>query len=142
MSDSPSPLAISRGHTETKKILLLEDDDLVGRFVKMALESKSFEVVKVENGVEGVREIKDHDFDAIICDMMMPKLPGDMFYLAVQRMKPHLCERFIFMTGFKDDAKILDFIKRVNGAILIKPFKVDDLLEMIAFIQVRPHLPS
>jgi len=76
----------------------------------------------------------------ILCDMMMPTLPGDMFYLAVERMRPHLCDRFIFMTGYKGDGKVADFIKKVNGTILNKPFLVDDLLEMIAFVQVRAGL--
>ena len=122
------------------KILLLDDDDLVSNFIKFSLEANSFDVVRVANGVEGVREIQERDFDAIICDMMMPKLPGNMFYLAVERMKPYLCNRFVFITGYKDDRKIDDFIKRVNGAILIKPFKVDELLEMVSFIQIRDHL--
>lgn len=129
-------------HTETKKILLLEDDELVCKFIRTALEARSFDVTTVTNGADGVREVQSSDFDAIICDMMMPKLPGDMFYLAVERMKPHLCPRFIFITGYKDDAKITDFIKRVNGALLIKPFKMDELVEMISFIIIRPHLPA
>src|SRR5580692_1908237 len=111
----PSP------HVETKKILILEDEETVSKFIRFALEP-IHTVVIVGNGVDGVREIQAADFDVIICDMMMPKLPGDMFYFAVQRTKPHLCSRFIFMTGFKDDEKIADFIKKVNGLMLTKPF--------------------
>jgi CheY-like chemotaxis protein len=129
----PSP------HVETKKILILEDEETVSKFIRFALEP-IHTVVIVGNGVDGVREIQAADFDVIICDMMMPKLPGDMFYFAVERMKPHLCNRFIFMTGFKDDQKINEFVKKVNGLMLTKPFKAADLLELIAFVQVRAHL--
>jgi len=69
--------------------------------------------------------------------MMMPTLPGDMFFRAVERMRPHLCSRFVFMTGHRGNQKVNEFISLVNGTILTKPFKVDDLLEMIAFIQVK-----
>jgi hypothetical protein len=69
--------------------------------------------------------------------MMMPTLPGDMFFRAVERMRPHLCERFVFMTGHRGNQKVNDFVSNVNGTMLTKPFQVDDLLEMIAFIQVR-----
>jgi len=127
-------------HVEIKKVLLLEDDELVSKFIRIALESKGMNVVSVANGVEGIHAIKNVDFEAIICDMMMPKLPGDMFYLAVERIKPHLCPRFIFISGYKDDPKITEFLKKVNGALLVKPFKMDDLLEMMAFIQIRPHM--
>ena len=126
-------------HVETKKILILEDEETVSKFIRFALEPANT-VVIVSNGADGVREIQAGDFDVIICDMMMPKLPGDMFYYAVERTKPYLCDRFIFMTGFKDDRKINEFINKVNGLMLTKPFKAADLLELIAFVQVRAHL--
>ena len=125
---------------QTKKILLLEDDEDFRNIIKEFLESHFYNVVTVRNGVEGVREIMASDFEVILCDMMMPTLPGDMFYLAVERMRPHLCDRFIFMTGYKGDGKVADFVKKVNGTMLNKPFLVDDLLEMIAFVQVRSDL--
>ena len=125
---------------QTKRILLLEDDEDFRNIIKEFLESRFYEVKTVRNGVEGVREIMASDFEVILCDMMMPTLPGDMFYLAVERMRPHLCSRFIFMTGYKGDGKIADFLKKINGTILTKPFLVDDLLEMIAFIQVRSDM--
>ena len=126
-------------HVETRKILILEDEETVSKFIKFALEPAN-RVVIVADGVEGVKEVQAGDFDVIICDMMMPKLPGDMFYQAVERMKPHLCNRFIFMTGYKGDGKVADFVKKVSGTMLNKPFHVDDLLEMIAFVQVRADL--
>ncbi|HWB60992.1 MAG TPA: response regulator [Chthoniobacteraceae bacterium] len=129
----------SSSHVETKKILILEDEETVSRFIRFALEP-AHKVVIVSNGADGVREVQAGDFDVIICDMMMPKLPGDMFYFAVERTKPHLCSRFIFMTGLKDDEKINAFIKKIGGLMLAKPFKAPDLLEMIAFVQVRSHL--
>ena len=125
---------------QTKRILLLEDDDQFNQIIKEFLESNFYDVVSVRNGVEGVREVMKSDFEAIVCDMMMPALPGDMFYLAVERLRPHLCSRFVFITGLRGNPKITDFIKKVNGTMLSKPFHVDDLLEVIAFIQVKNAL--
>ena len=39
--------------------------------------------------------------------------------------------------GFQIEMEMNDFIRNVNGTILSKPFHVADLLEMIAFVQVR-----
>jgi DNA-binding response OmpR family regulator len=121
----------------TKHILLLEDDEMLKGIIKEFLESNFYDVVAVTNGVEGVRAVLKAEFDVIICDMMMPKLPGDMFYTAVERMRPHLCKRFIFITGHRGNPKVTDFIKRVGGTMLAKPFHMDDLLEAIAFVQVK-----
>ncbi len=122
---------------EKRKVLLLEDDPQFKEIMKDFLSTNGFEVTAVQNGVEGVHEVLASDFEVILCDMMMPTLPGDMFYRAVERMRPHLCDRFIFMTGHRGNPKVHDFIRCVNGTMLTKPFHVDDLLEMIAFVQVR-----
>ncbi len=106
------------------------------------LESNFYDVVAVNNGAEGVRAVLKDEFDIIICDMMMPKLPGDMFYVAVERMRPHLCRRFIFITGHRGNPKINDFIKKVRGTMLAKPFHMDDLLEAVAFVQVNGAMRS
>ena len=124
----------------TQRVLLLEDDPQFSEIVKEFLQSNAYEVVAVSNGVEGVREIMAGDFDVIVCDMMMPTLPGDMFYLAVERMRPHLCDRFIFITGLQGSAKVTEFLKKVNGTMLAKPFQVDDLLDMVGFVQVKSGL--
>ena len=87
----------------------------------------------VKSGVEGLKAVMAADFDVIVCDMLMPHLPGDMFYLAVEKTKPYLCKKFIFITGHKGLPKIDNFIKSINGTILPKPFHMDTLREMIAY---------
>lgn len=137
---SPRQISLPEKYSgmQTKRVLLLEDDEQFQEIMKEFLESNFFDVVAVRNGVEGVQEILKTDFDVIVCDMMMPTLPGDMFYLAVERMRPHLCKRFVFITGYRGNPKITEFIKKVNGTILIKPFHVDDLLETVAFVMMQP----
>ena len=121
---------------QTKRVLLLEDDTMFKGIITEYLADNFYDVLAVENGAEGVRAVIKEDFDVIICDMMMPKLPGDMFYVAVERMRPHLCRRFIFITGHRGNQKINDFIMKVRGTMLTKPFHMDDLLEAVAFVQV------
>jgi CheY-like chemotaxis protein len=134
-----SPHPDSQSH---RRILLLEDDAAFRDIIQAFLVENGFDVVPVKNGVEGVHEVLAGDFDAILCDMLMPALPGDMFYRAVERMRPHLCERFIFMTGYRGNTKINEFISTVNGMVLIKPFHMDDLQEMIAFVELRDMLTA
>ena len=125
---------------KAKRVLLLEDDSGFQEILQEFLKSHHFDVVAVQNGVDGVREIMASDFEVIICDMMMPSLPGDMFYLAVERMRPHLCKRFVFITGLRGNDKITEFINRVGGTMLAKPFHVDDLLELISFVEIKSQI--
>jgi CheY-like chemotaxis protein len=114
-----------------KSVLMLEDDLALAEMVRVFLESNFCRVTHVTNGAEGLRKILDKDFDILLCDMVMPALPGDMFYLAVERAKKHLCSRFVFMTGHQADPKYDEFIRKVKGPMLWKPFLLSDLLSML-----------
>ena len=122
---------------DIKSILLLDDDLELADTVKLLLEAHNFVVTTAKNGVEGLREVMAMDFDVIICDMMMPTMPGDMFYLAVQKVKPNHCKRFLFVTGHGRDAKISDFLQKTDGLVLFKPVPTDELLQMISLVLQR-----
>ncbi len=123
---------------EIKSILLLDDDDDLADTLKKLLETHNFLVTTVGNGVEGVREIMRFDFDLIMCDMMMPHMPGDMFYFAVERTKPHLCPRFIFITGFPDKPEVVHFLSGLQDAVVLhKPVSNDELVRTISFVLKR-----
>ena len=122
---------------EITNILLLDDDVELADTLKLLLESRNFIVTTAHNGVGGLREIMAMDFDVIICDMMMPTMPGDMFYLAVQKVKPHLCARFLFVTGNGDDPRTNDFLHHADGLVVFKPVPGDELLQMISLVLQR-----
>jgi len=82
---------------------------MLRKMIEEFLAVNYYEVVAVNNGVDGLRAVLNEDFDFIICDMVMPKLPGHLFYLSVKRMKPHLCSRLIFMEpAYADESTIND----------------------------------
>jgi len=130
-SANASPETEQPQELEIRSVLLLEDDVELALSLKALLEMRDFMVTTVSNGAEGLREVLAFDFDAIICDMMMPKMPGDMFYVAVSRAKPHLCRRFIFITGHGGDPRVAEFIEKVHGTVLNKPIATDDLVRTI-----------
>src|ERR1051325_8324488 len=111
----------------TRSVLLLEDRADFRQILHDYLVSCSYRVTSVRSGVEGLREIIKKPFDLIVCDMMMPKVGGEMFYWAVTRVRPAACERFIFFTGHQNNPAIEFFFRRVNANVLIKPFKLAEL---------------
>src|SRR5271154_5806679 len=121
----PDDLLDSKRNT----VLVLEDDTDFANTLRDSLESLGYRLTIVPTGAEGIKQILATDFDAIVCDMVMPNFPGDMFYLAVQRTRPHLCKRFIFVSGHKDNEKIIQFIKQTKRIALWKPFEMQGLLD-------------
>jgi CheY-like chemotaxis protein len=110
-----------------QRVLLLEDRDDFREVLRDHLVSRFFQVTSVPSGVEGLREIRKRPFDVIICDMMMPRVGGEMFYWAVTRLRPAAAQRFIFFTGHKNNPKLEFFFQRVNATVLFKPFKLKAL---------------
>lgn len=121
------------------RVLLIEDDLSFNEIIRDFLTESGYTVIAVLNGGDGIREVLAGDFSVILCDMVMPTLPGDMFYRAVERARPHLCNRFVFMTGHRSDAKIDDFIRSIHAHGLRKPFHLDDLLCTIHLIEMCGH---
>lgn len=118
-----------------KKILIVDDDWNLADLIGMMVERHGYLVETARDGVQGIKKIMAGDYSVILCDMVMPNLAGDMFYLAVQRVRPHLCPRFIFMTGHNGDRKVDEFIRRVRGLILWKPFESHILMEAIEGVE-------
>jgi two-component system cell cycle sensor histidine kinase/response regulator CckA len=121
----------------SQEILMLEDEGELTALLKEYLEAHAFRVTSVSNGVDGLKKVMSQDYDAVVCDMLMPHLPGDMFFLAVQKVKPHLCKRFVFMTGHKGDKKIDEFIRSVHGVMMWKPFQPHELMDTIKYVIKR-----
>lgn len=109
------------------RVLAVEDNTEFAQMLCDNLTARGFDTETAPNGVEGLKKIMAGDFDAILCDVMMPHMPGPMFYLAVQKAKPHLAARFIFMTGFGNDPKVEEFVRQSGRASLWKPFSPAEL---------------
>lgn len=123
----------------TRPVLLVEDDQEFVDMLKGVLETNGYRVTTARDGVEGLKFIMADDYDVILCDLLMPNLPGNMFYLAVERTKPALAKRFIFMTGHQGDPKMAAFLKQTRALALFMPFQMHDLLEYMKAV-VRKNL--
>ena len=120
-----------------KKILIVDDDAAFADLTRGILQENGYQVDVAADGVQGIKKIMAGDYSIILCDMVMPNLAGDMFYTAVERVKPHLCKRFIFMTGHRGDRKVDEFIRKVRGLMLWKPFQANILMESIQAIEQK-----
>jgi DNA-binding response OmpR family regulator len=121
-------------------ILIVEDDRTFSEHLRSYLESESFYVTCVSNATEALRQMASTDFDVILTDMVLPEHSGEDFYLEVERVKPELCRRFIFMTGHDAERRTDDFIRRVRALMLWKPFPLADMLSAVQTVQRKDRL--
>jgi DNA-binding NtrC family response regulator len=120
-----------------KKVLILDDDFAYSDVTRQILETHGYEVELAADGVQGIKKIMVNDYSVILCDMVMPNLAGDMFYTAVERVKPHLCRRIVFVTGMRGERRVEEFIRKVRCLILWKPFKSHVLFETIKAVEAK-----
>ena len=114
-----------------KAILLVDDDQQLAVALQWILADQNFLVDMAHDGEEALLKIKANEYDAIICDVMMPRLRGDELYQQAVDMRPLLGDRFIFITGFAADPKINLFLSQTGVKYLMKPFPVQTLIDCV-----------
>jgi DNA-binding response OmpR family regulator len=122
-------------------ILIVEDDLAFSELLSSYLESQSFYVTCVSNAPEALRQMASTDFDVIVTDMVLPGPSGEDFYREVERVRPELCRRIVFMTGHNAEPRTDDFIRRVRALMLWKPFPLGDLLSAAQTVHRKAGLP-
>jgi DNA-binding response OmpR family regulator len=122
----------SRVHTrELKAVLVVDDDQQLASALQWILADENFLVDVVFDGREALLKVKAHEYDAVICDLKMPRLRGDEFYLKAKEIRPSLADRFIFITGFATDPKIALFLTEHDVKCLVKPVVVGGLINCV-----------
>lgn len=116
---------------ELKAILLVDDDQQLASALQWILADENFLVDVAHDGEEAILKLKAHEYDAVVCDLMMPRLRGDEFYLRAKVLRPDLADRFIFITGFATDPKLASFLTANDVKYLAKPFPVEGLIDCV-----------
>lgn len=80
-----------------KRVLIVEDEEMLRRSLSDYLEDEDFEVFTASSGEEGLSVLEKERADMCIVDMRLPKMDGNDFILAAHLKCPGL--RFIIHTG-------------------------------------------
>lgn len=122
-----------------KKILIVEDEHKIARFLELELKYEGYEVDIANNGRDGLEKGKNDDISLIILDLMLPSLSG----IEVCRRIRQTSGVPIIMLTAKDD--ISDKVTGLDiGAddYMTKPFAVEELLARIRVLLKRKYVPK
>jgi len=118
----------------TKKILVIDDEDLVGRSLLLLLKKSGYDPVVVSSGAEALTSIKTNDFDLIVSDIRMPDMDGIAVIKKIREIlkkenKTAIPE--ILITGYASEEHMNE-AEELNVADYIhKPFDVKDFIEIV-----------
>ena len=117
------------------RILLVEDDKGIVRFVKKGLLENSFSVEVATNGEEGVDSALHMKYDLIVLDILLPKLDGREVLKKIRSMD--IQTPVIFLTAKDLESDIVHGLNLGADDYLTKPFSFNELLARIQAILRR-----
>ncbi len=131
LRESPKE-AIQRGVEQT--ILLVEDEEGVRKLAAELIESHGYRVLSAADALQALQVAQSHQgpIHLLLTDVVMPGLDGFELAKRVQRLRPGL--PVLFMSGYSENAGVLDSGSFDPDRFLEKPFTFEDLLGRISLI--------
>ena len=110
---------------ERKKVILIEDEVKLARFVELELRYEGYDVTVCHDGREGLQMVTDGNYDMILLDLMLPGLTG----IEICRRVRKFSNVPIIMLTAKDET--MDKVAGLDSGAddyLTKPFAIEELL--------------
>ena len=113
------------------KILIIEDEEKIARFVEPSMSHEGYETDKATNGREGLEKIESGGYDLVILDIMLPELNG----IEVLRRARRTTDVPVILLTARDSVtdKVSGLDMGANDYIT-KPFAIEELLARIRAI--------
>ena len=126
----PTPAPERASGTVSLRVLIVEDEERLAKSLARTL--RPHEVTLADNGKAALELCKDHDYDLVLCDLLMPEVTGMDVYEEICRLRPGYEERLVFMTGGAFTPRAQTFLATVPNRTLYKPFTPDELIQLVA----------
>jgi DNA-binding response OmpR family regulator len=117
------------------KLLVIEDEPRMLELLRRGLSEEGHNVVSASDGSEGWELARAYEFDAIVLDIMLPKMNG--FELAAKLRRENIATPVVMLTA-KDS--VPDVVRGLDAGAddyLTKPFSFNELLARLRAVQRR-----
>ena len=114
--------------SEKKKVLLIDDDEMVNELVQASLHGSEFEVLTASDGEKGIEKARKMKPDVILLDIMMPNLDGLTTCNYLKKIPETQNIPIIFLSAKKTEVGHKVAINAGASDYIIKPFHPEDLL--------------
>ena len=119
------------------RVLVLDDEPAVRRFLSKALSIAGCDAVEAETGAHALALLADPSIAGVLCDHRMAGMTGTEVYDAVVAARPDLGRRFAFMSGDIGNRELTEFAERHGLALLAKPFDLQGVARTVTTLLGR-----
>lgn len=119
------------GESDSAAILLVDDEESVRAYLKLALEEAGCTVTEAKDGVEALARWDECGglFDAVVTDVSMPRMNGLELARALEERNPGL--RILFLTGYASRETAAGLTAQPGRQIMMKPVPPERLLQAV-----------
>jgi len=126
------------------KLLMVEDDRLLGDLLREALEEAGYQVRLARNGAEALEAVAEESFDLVLQDIQLPDANGLDVLEEILNRQPHW--KALVMTAYATVDKAIKAMKIGAFDFLVKPFSMDVLFmklqKVLEFRQMEKEIEA
>lgn len=128
----------ARDLSGTATVLLVEDEDAVRMGGVRALASRGYTVHEASSGVEALEIFKELDgkVDIVVSDVVMPEMDGPTLLGELRKIAPDI--KFVFVSGYAEDAFAKNLPADAKFGFLPKPFSLKQLATVVKEMLEQP----
>ena len=112
------------------RVMVLDDEPIVGRRLRPALEKRGIEVEVFTDPLQARARLETTEFDIVVSDVKMSGLDGLSLLQGIRARGART--KVILITGFPSDELVREALSGGAFDLIAKPFKIADLLSAIA----------
>jgi DNA-binding response OmpR family regulator len=112
------------------RILVVDDEPEILRFVRRALEAEGHDVDATTDGADGLRRALESSPDLIVLDLLMPGVDGSTVLCALAAQRPQV--RTLVLSAAADTGRRIACLEAGAVDVLAKPFAVRELVARVA----------
>lgn len=124
------------------KILIAEDEMIMLKIIELRLKKDGHQVITTSNGKEALEQIKLHDPDMIIADIMMPFTSGLEIVSVVKHDKERRNVPIIILSAMGQENVVLEAFKLGADDYITKPFSPNELSMRVRRLAPAVVLPE
>ncbi len=110
----------------SQTILIIDDEKAIRKTLGEILSFEGFTIDEAADGAEGIKKIKDNNYDCILCDIKMPKMDGMEVLTQAREEKPDI--PFIMISGHGNIETAVEAVKKGAYDFISKPPDLNRLL--------------
>ncbi|WP_379969072.1 response regulator transcription factor [Ectobacillus sp. sgz5001026] len=116
------------------RILVVDDESDMRQLVGMYLDNSGYEWDEAENGVHALEKMKEHSFDLVIVDLMMPQMDGISLCKVIRETSDI---PIIFLTAKGEEWNRVNGLRTGGDDYIVKPFSPGELIARLEAVLRR-----